>query len=102
MQGFTEYLGIWHCLSFFLKRFYLFILERWEGKEKEKERNIDVQEIHQLVDSCTPSTGDLALNPGMCPDQESNLQPFVCGTVPNPLSYTSQGSSDVALMLETI
>ena len=28
------------------------------------------------VSSCVPSTGDLALNPGMCPDWESNQQPF--------------------------
>ena len=26
--------------------------------------------------SCTPPIGDLALNPGMCPDWKSNWQPF--------------------------
>ena len=31
---------------------------------------------HQcVVASCAPPTGDLARNPGMCPDWESNLQP---------------------------
>ena len=32
---------------------------------------------HQcVVASHVPPTGDLARNPGMCPDWESNLQPF--------------------------
>ena len=47
-----------------------------EREEGEREGNIDVQERHQLVASCTPPTGDLACNPDMCPDPESNLQPF--------------------------
>ena len=46
---------------------YLFI-ER--GREGERERNINV------VASCVPPTGDLAHNPGMCPDWESNQRPF--------------------------
>ena len=33
-------------------------------------------EIHQSLASLTPPTGDLAHNPGMCPDWESNWQPF--------------------------
>ena len=51
-------------------RLYLF-LDRGEGREKER----DVQEKHQLVASWAPSGGDLAHNPGMCPDQESNWWP---------------------------
>ena len=47
---------------------YLFLEIR-----EERERNIDVHEIYQLVASCTPPNGDLALDPGMCPDWESNL-----------------------------
>ena len=35
-----------------------------------------VQEIHQLVASCMPPTGDLASNPGMCLDSEFNQRPF--------------------------
>ena len=34
--------------------------------------NIDVQQINQLVATCTPPTGDLAHSLGMCPDRESN------------------------------
>ena len=29
-----------------------------------------------MVTSCTPATGDLAHNPGMCPDWELNWRPF--------------------------
>ena len=59
-------------LLFFFFRLYL----RREGSEKERERNINVQETHRSVDSCTPPTGDLACNPGMCPDRELNRRPF--------------------------
>ena len=51
-------------------------LERGEGREKERERNISMQEIHLLVASHAPPNGDLACNPGMCPDWESNQRPF--------------------------
>ena len=55
------------CFIYFLKRFYLFIF-RERGKEGEK---------HQcVVASCTPPTGDLACNLGICPDWESNRRPF--------------------------
>ena len=43
--------------------------------EREEEKHY-VQEKHWLVVSCTPPTGDLACNPGMWPDQESNQQIF--------------------------
>ena len=56
---------------FFLKilKIYLF-LERGEGREKEGEKH------RYVVASRTPPTGDLVCNPGMCPDWESNQQPF--------------------------
>ena len=60
----------------FKKDFIYLLLERREGKEKERERNMDVQEIYRLVASPTPPTGDLVCNPGMCPDWESNWWPF--------------------------
>ena len=57
-------------LLFFL-RFYLFIF-RERGRERKREG-----EKHQcVVASCTPPTGGLACNPGMCPDWESNQWPF--------------------------
>ena len=52
-------------------RFYLFIF-RERGKDRDREG-----EKHQcVVASCTPPTGDLAYNPGMCPEWESNRQSF--------------------------
>ena len=56
---------------YFLKYFIYLFLERGEGREKERERNID-----HLIASCIPPTGDLACNPGMCPDWDLNLWPF--------------------------
>ena len=64
------------------KKNYLF-LERGEGREKERGRNISVW----LPLTC-PHTGDLARNPGMCPDRESNSDLLVCRLVINPLSHT--------------
>ena len=63
-------------MHFILLRFYWFVLERGEGGRKRGrqtskcERNID-----WLPNAGTP-TGDLACNPGMCPDWESNWWPF--------------------------
>ena len=54
----------------FFKRFYLF-LEGGEGREKERERNINV-----WLPLAHPLLGDLFCNPGMCPDWESNQRPF--------------------------
>ena len=68
-------------------RFYLFIF-RERGREGEREG-----EKHQcVVASHTFPTGDLAVNPGMCPELESNWWPFGSQPMLNPLSYTSQGS----------
>ena len=54
------------------KGFYLFIF-RASRREGEREG-----EKHQcVVSSHMPPTGDLACNPGMCPDWESNRLPFV-------------------------
>ena len=54
----------------FLKYFIYLCLER--GREGEREG-----EKHQcaVVSHSTP-TGDLAHNPGLCPDWESNQRPF--------------------------
>ena len=43
-----------------------------------------------------PLTGDLAHNPGLCPDWESNWWPFGSQPVLNPLSHTSQAISSVS------
>ena len=82
---------VWR-LHFFRKFHYLF-LERGEGRDKERERNINVREKHHLVAShMHPDPGDWTLNPGMCPDQELNWGHFsLCGRMANQLSYISQG-----------
>ena len=81
---------------YFLNFIYLF-LERGEGKEKDRERNISVGETHGSVASHTLPTGELAHNPGMCPNWESNWRPFISQASthstespqpgPKPLSY---------------
>ena len=49
------------------ERFYLCI-SREKGREGEE---------HQcVIASCAPPTGDLAHNPGICPDWDSNQRPF--------------------------
>ena len=44
-----------------------------------------------MVASHLVPTGDLAYNPGMCPDWELNWQHFGLHPTLDPLSYTSQG-----------
>ena len=58
-------------IFYFLFKRFLFIL-RERGREGEREG-----EKHQcVVVSHVPPSGDLARNPGMCPDWESNQQHF--------------------------
>ena len=64
------YIVVRHFLnifSSFSKRFYLFIF-RERGREGEREG----EKYQYVVASCTPPSEDLAHNPGMCPDWESN------------------------------
>ena len=67
--------------SFFLRFLFIFGERGREGEE------------HQcVVDSHVAPTGDLAHNPGMCPDWESNQQPLgLLQPALSPLSYTRQG-----------
>ena len=51
-------------------RIFLLILDREEGGEREEERERD--RLHPVY----TLTGDQTRNLGMCPDQESNPQPF--------------------------
>ena len=55
----------------FFLRFYLFNF-RERGWEVEREG----EKLQCVVASRKPHTGDLACNPGMCPDWEPNLQPY--------------------------
>ena len=58
------------CPFFFKKYFIYLFLERGREGEKEGEKH------QRVVASYSLPTGDLACNPGMCPDWESKQQPF--------------------------
>ena len=55
---------------FFFKDFIYLFLERGREREREGEKQQCVLASH------APPTGDLARNPGMCPDWESDRRPF--------------------------
>ena len=81
--GFNESALLKCILEVFFLIVFIFV-ER--GREGEREG-----EKHQcVVASHVAAARDLACNPGMCPDWESNLQPFGLQAALNPLSYTSQ------------
>ena len=87
--------AVWFSAAFiFFLRFYLF-LDRGEGREKEKERNID-----QLPLTHTPNRG-LAYNPGMCPDWESNWWPFSLQDDAQPTEPNQPGQFTVAFNSQT-
>ena len=62
--------GLWLKYFIFFKDFIYLLLERGQGREKERDRNINVWLL-----IAHPSK-DLARNTGMCPDWESNRRPF--------------------------
>ena len=78
---------LWNSLRVTKDFFLSFFVFRQRGSEGEREGD-----KHQcVVASHLAPTGDLACNPGMCPDWESNWQPFGLQPMLNPLSYTIQG-----------
>ena len=71
---------------------YLFsFLERGEKREKEGVRNIHVPSVA----SHTPTTGDLAGNPGLWPDGNQTSDLSICRPALNPLSHTTEGDCRV-------
>ena len=69
----------------YLKDFIYLFLEREREGEREGEKHPCVVASHLAP------TADLAHNPGMCPDWESNRRPFGSQPTLSLLSYTSQG-----------
>ena len=57
--------------GFFFLRFYLVTF-----RERERDGEGEGEKHRMCFSSPTPCTGDLAPNPGMCLDWESNQQPF--------------------------
>ena len=59
-----------------LKKKKIVFIFRGEGRKKKRERNFDCERIMNRLPLTYPQPRDLAPNPGMCPDRESNRQPF--------------------------
>ena len=77
----------------FFKDFIYLFLEKGEGKEKKRERNIDVG-ARDTSNGCpllTPSW-DLAHSPGMCLTGNKTCDPSIHRLALNPLSHSSQGN----------
>ena len=74
---------------------FISLLARGEGRGKKRERNITVQEKHLLAASRPRPDWDLAHNPGMCPDRESNRQPLSSQASAQPTKQTSQAMNKV-------
>ena len=77
----------------FLKKFYLFILER--GREGEREG----EKPQGAVASHVPLGGDLACNPGMCPDWDSNQWSFGSQTGAQSIELHQPGWGKLSLIL---
>ena len=81
-------------LFFFVSQIlYLFILERDEGREKERERNID--QLYLLGAQNGPQACELRV----CPDWKLNNTLWLCGKMLNQLGHTGQGRVTYALHL---
>ena len=67
-------IGVWASdparFIYIFKDFIYLFLDRGEGREKERETNINV-----WLPLMCPTLGNLAGNPGTCPDWESNRRP---------------------------
>ena len=82
----TKTVGVHYTQQNMLFFKILFIFrERGRKGEREGEKQQCIVASHMAF------TGDLARNPGMCPDWESNRRPFGLQTGLNPLSHTSHG-----------
>ena len=82
------------CLKYFILFLFFFnshpIIGREGGKERERESAILVQETNIDRFLGCPQTGDGTRNPGMCPDQGSNLQLFDIWNNVNQLSHPAK------------
>ena len=90
-----NYMGI-----LFFKKIYLFIFRERERKGRRKrgrETWMCETYIDWFIAPHTFPTEDLAHNPGMCPDWESNQRPVSTeyGSALNPMSHTNQGRNSI-------
>ena len=56
--------------------FIYFLKILFNFREREKQGEVEGEKHQCVVASCAPPTKDLACNPGMCPDWESNQRLF--------------------------
>ena len=80
----------WLCFHFFKKDFVYLLLERGEGTEKERERNINV-----WLPLMHPSPGTWPATQACALTRSQTGNPLVCRPALNPPSHTSQGSSHI-------
>ena len=66
---------LWNMHVFVFLRFYLF-LEKGEGRDKKRDRNVDVREKHRLVASCTSPDWEPNPKPRCVPWLEIELVTF--------------------------
>ena len=69
------FLSFFVFLSFFLSLIYLFI-ERGKGGRKRGRQTLMRERNLSLLPLACSLTRDQTHDPGMCPDQQSNLRPF--------------------------
>ena len=74
-------------ITIFFKDFVYLFLERGEGREKERERNINV-----WLPLAHPQLGTWLATQACALTGNQAGNPLVFRTTPNPLSHTSQGS----------
>ena len=76
--------------SIVFKEYFFKILFTFRQRGREGDRG--EKKYQCVVASHSPPTGDLARNPGMCPDWESNWWSFNLQPTLSPLSHTSQSN----------
>ena len=74
----------------FLKTDFILFLESREGRDKGRETSMWQRNMGRLPPACT-LTGDWNLNPGMCPDLESNHNLTLCRTTLQPIEPHQSG-----------
>ena len=73
------------------KDFIYLFLGRGEGRENDRERNIDVWEKHQFIASCMPQQGTWSATQTSAVTGNWTGNLLVCKPAFNPLSHSSQG-----------
>ncbi|KAF6109587.1 hypothetical protein HJG60_010847 [Phyllostomus discolor] len=81
-----------------------FRILRWEdypglSGERVREGETEGEKYQCVLASRTPPAGDLACNPGVCPDWELNTDALLHGLALNQLSHISQGDHSILFIM---